>query len=88
MQTVPIPRDCTDGFVEAYFGRPEAYLDPAVRDAQSVWRFVAPHVRARIVADLGADLATGSWDARFGHLRTADTFDGSLRLVVAEPPRA
>ncbi|WP_019872859.1 class I SAM-dependent methyltransferase [Sporichthya polymorpha] len=88
VQSVPIPRDCTDGFVEAYFGRPAAYLDPAVRDAQSVWRFVAPDVTARIVADLAADLASGAWDVRFGRLRTADSFDGSLRLVVAEPPRA
>ena len=28
---VPIPADCTDGFGEAFFGRPERMLDPAVR---------------------------------------------------------
>ena len=28
---VPIPADCTDGFAGAYWRRPEAYLEPAVR---------------------------------------------------------
>jgi SAM-dependent methyltransferase len=28
---VPVPRDCVDGFLGAYWARPEAYLDPAVR---------------------------------------------------------
>src|SRR3954465_3762807 len=34
---VPIPLDCADGFIEAYYGRPEAFLDPSVRAAQSAW---------------------------------------------------
>jgi SAM-dependent methyltransferase len=32
-----------------------------------------------------ADLADGTWDRRFGHLRTQPTFDGSLVLVVGTP---
>ena len=31
VRSVPIPRDCTDGFAEAYFGRPERFLEPEVR---------------------------------------------------------
>ena len=34
---VPIPLDCVDGFIEAYYGRPEAFLDPEIRAAQSAW---------------------------------------------------
>src|ERR1700743_2428841 len=30
---VPVPLDCTDGFNEAYYGRPEALLHPAARRA-------------------------------------------------------
>jgi SAM-dependent methyltransferase len=41
---VPIPRDCTDGFAEAFFGRPEAFLDERVRRAQSAWGFSASAV--------------------------------------------
>jgi hypothetical protein len=36
-------------------------------------------------ARLRADLADGTWDARHGHLRTQPSFDGPLRLVVAQP---
>lgn len=83
IDAVPIPRDCTDGFVEAYFDRPELYLDPARRAGQSVWRFVDDAVVARFVEQLRADLADGTWDARYGRLRTAESFEGSMRLVVS-----
>jgi SAM-dependent methyltransferase len=80
---VPVPADCTDGFTEAFYGRPEAFLDPAVRAAQSAWRFVDDQVAAAAVDSLADDLASGRWDRRFGHLRTQPTFTGSLCLVVA-----
>jgi SAM-dependent methyltransferase len=79
---VPIPLDCTDGFGEAYYGRPERLLDPGARRACSAWSFVDPAVVERFVFDLTRDLASGAWDARYGHLRTQATFDGSLRLIV------
>jgi hypothetical protein len=31
IREVPIPRDCKDGFQGAFWQKPEAYLDPAVR---------------------------------------------------------
>jgi hypothetical protein len=77
---VPIPLDCSDGFIEAFYGRPEAFLDAEVRRPQSAWAFGA---HARGLERLGEDLASGAWDARHGHLRTQRFFDGSLRLVVA-----
>jgi SAM-dependent methyltransferase len=80
---VPIPLDCTDGFQEAYYGRPEALLDAGARLANSAWSFVEKDAEARFVRDLTADLSSGRWDARHGHLRSQPTFDGSLRLLVA-----
>ncbi|HEY1707347.1 MAG TPA: methyltransferase domain-containing protein [Rhizomicrobium sp.] len=80
---VPIPLDCRDGFNEAYYGRPEMLLDPNVRLACSAWSFVAPDAIAHFENDLKRDLDSGAWDARYGHLRTQPTFDGSLRLVVS-----
>jgi SAM-dependent methyltransferase len=82
---VPIPLDCTDGFLEAYYGRPEAFLDPAVRRAQSAWEFVDAGSTARALARLRDDLALGEWDRRNWPLRTRPEFDGSLRLVTAWP---
>lgn len=82
---VPIPLNCSDGFGEAYYGRPEALLDPGARKANSAWSFVTADVDARFETELGADLASGAWDARYGHLRRQPTFDGSLKLIVGQP---
>jgi SAM-dependent methyltransferase len=80
--SVPIPFDCSDGFGEAYYGRPERLLDPGARRACSAWSFVEPAVVERFVADLERDLASGAWDARHGALRTQPWFEGSLTLIV------
>ena len=82
---IAIPLDCTDGFVEAYYGRPEAFLDPEVRCCQSMWDAIGPEAEALAVTRLEEALASGEWDRRHGHLRTQPTYDGSLRLVVSEP---
>lgn len=37
---------------------------------------------------LRADLASGLWDERYGHLRDQTCFDGGLRLAVAGGPRS
>jgi SAM-dependent methyltransferase len=80
---VPIPIDCTDGFTEAFYARPERFLDPAVRRAQSAWGFVSPEVEQRAVDRLRHDLETGEWHRRYGSARELAEFDGSLRLIVA-----
>lgn len=82
---IPIPLDCTDGFSEAYYGRPEALLDPGARLANSAWSFVDDGVAERFERTLRADLDSGGWDERHGPLRTAEAFDGSLRLIVSRP---
>jgi SAM-dependent methyltransferase len=81
---VPIPLDCTDGFNEAYYGRPECLLDPRARMACSAWSFVGPSVGPRFAAHLGGDLRSGGWDAKYGHLRTLPEFEGSLKLVIGQ----
>jgi len=84
IEEVPIPIDCTDGFTEAYYARPERLTDPRVRAAQSVWKFIAPGVEARFEQHLKADLASGAWDRKYAHFRTMPVFHGALRLVVGE----
>jgi len=85
VRVVPVPLDCTDGFGEAYYGRPEALLDPGARLANSAWSFVEPEVEPRFERELRRDLGSGAWDARYGALRTQPEFDGSLRLIVGLP---
>jgi hypothetical protein len=85
VQIVPVPIDCTDGFNEAYYARPEAFLDPAVRRSQSAWSFVPELVQSRFVKILGDDLKSGAWDQKYGDWRTRPHFEGSLRLIVSQP---
>jgi len=82
VREVPIPLDCTDGFNEAYFGRPECLLDEEARLACSGWSFVPAAAVSRFVDHLRRDLADGTWDANYGHLRGKSEFRGPLRLVV------
>jgi hypothetical protein len=79
---VPIPLDCTDGFGEAYYRRPEALLDQGARPACSAWSFVDPSVTARFAVRLGDDLRTGASDARHGQPRAQTFFGGSLTLII------
>ena len=85
VETIPIPLDCIDGFFEAYYGRPEAYLDPTVRAAQSVWPRMPDGVEQRAISALGKDLANGAWDAHHGHLRAQGAYEGGLRLISSLP---
>jgi hypothetical protein len=83
VEEVPIPFDCSDGFTEAFYGRPEQFLDPEVRRAQSAWGFVDGQAIERGIERLRGDLESGAWDERHGELRTQPEFVGALRLIVA-----
>ena len=78
-----IPRDCTDGFGEAYWARPEAYLDPEVRAGMSAFTLLTPAETAPGLRRLAADLRSGAWDARHGQLRQLARLDCGHRLVIA-----
>ncbi len=84
IETVPIPHDCRDGFFHAYWRRPEAYLDPAVRDGISVFhRLDAAEVR-RGMDQLARDLADGTWARRNAALLELGQLDLGYRLLVCE----
>src|SRR6185312_16630016 len=85
VERMPTPADCTDGFFEAFWNRPEPLLDPTVRASQSIWELLEPGVEEAIFERLDADLASGKWDADHGALREMPSYDGSLRLVISEP---
>lgn len=84
IERIPTPGDCTDGFVEAFWRRPEALLDPAVRSAQSLWPLLEPGSERRIVERLASALDSGAWDAAHGYLRQQNQLEGALRLVISE----
>jgi SAM-dependent methyltransferase len=79
-----VPVSCVDGFPEAFMGRPEAYLDPAVRRNMSPFRLLPEDEVIAGVDRLRHDLASGAWDARHGSLRRASHLDTGLRIVISE----
>ena len=81
---VPVPHDCRDGFLYAYWRRPAAYLDPSVRSGSS--SFWALGDLEKGLLSLERDLATGEWERRYGHLLDLDAYDAGYRLIVATPP--
>ncbi len=82
--TLPVPRDMRDGVMGAYWCRPAAYLDPAVRANCSGLALADPAVIARGVAALEADLQGGAWERRHGDLDEVATVDVGYRLLVAD----
>ena len=85
VQAIPIPIDCVDGFTEAYYARPDVFLDPKVRQSQSGWSFVDDDTQQRIIEALHDDIESGKWDQKYGKYRKQPQFEGSLRLIVSDP---
>ncbi|WP_042384820.1 MerR family transcriptional regulator [Streptacidiphilus melanogenes] len=82
-EPVLVPWDCADGFFEAYWRRPEAYLDEHVRRAVSVWTRVGLEAEQRAVSMLRDDLSSGRWAERNRDLTALDAAELGLRLLVA-----
>ena len=83
VEPVLIPWDCADGFFEAYWRRPEAYLDDQVRRGVSVWTKVGPDAERRAVHTLRDDLVSGRWAERNRDLVDLEAAELGLRLLVA-----
>jgi SAM-dependent methyltransferase len=83
LEPVLIPWDCSDGFFEAYWRRPEAYLEEHVRRGVSVWASVGPDAEQRAVCSLRDDLASGRWAERNRELLDLDAAELGLRLLIA-----
>ena len=80
VEPIPVPHDCTDGFVGAYWRRPEAYLDAGVRGAMSTFTKLRDPEPG--LARLRADLADGTWRRRHGDLLSRADLDLGYRLVI------
>ncbi len=79
---VLVPHDCSDGFLYAYWRRPEAYLDPRIRSGSSSFWVMGAAAETGLQR-LKQDLETGEWQRRYGELLTRDAYDAGYRLVVS-----
>ena len=80
ISAVPIPHDCTDGFLCAYWRRPAAYLDPRIRSAMS--SFWAVGDISQGLKRLASDLDSGAWAQRYSDLLDLEDCDFGYRLVT------
>jgi SAM-dependent methyltransferase len=78
---VPVPHDCTDGFLYAYWRRPQAYLDPHIRSgSSSFWAIERTELG---LEKLRHDIESGDWERRYHDLLDAEAYDAGYRLVVS-----
>lgn len=77
-----VPHDCTDGFLYAFWRRPLAYLDPALRKGSSSFWALGKTLEPGLER-LRSDLAEGIWHRRYDHLLTLESYDVGYRIVVA-----
>nr|WP_223281029.1 hypothetical protein [Streptomyces sp. San01] len=84
VETVPIPHDCTDGFLAAFWRRPEAYLDPQVRAGISMLAQTRDEVLQPGLARLSEDLSCGRWHRRHADLLDREVLDVGYQLLVAD----
>jgi SAM-dependent methyltransferase len=87
VEVVPVPWDCRDGFFGAFWRRPEAYLDPAVRAGISTLAKRSEDELAEGLARLRADLDSGAWARRHADLLELDELDLGYRLLVGRGGR-
>lgn len=75
---LPIPHDCIDGFLGAYWRRPEIYLDDDARKSMSSFAKIDAQAGLKRLTD---DLASGVWRERYGGLLSLDALDVGYRLL-------
>ena len=81
---VPIPADCRDGFLGAYWKRSSAYLDPIVRESISTFSKIGD-VDSQL-ARLQSDIVSGAWEQRYLGLMGLDTLDLGYRILISHSP--
>ena len=81
---LPVPHDCSDGFLGAWWREPAAYLDARLRAAMSGFVMLPDDEEERGLARLEADVGSGAWERRHGALREREAMDLGYRVVVAD----
>ncbi|MFN0096410.1 MAG: class I SAM-dependent methyltransferase [Dehalococcoidia bacterium] len=81
---VPVPHDCLDGFLGAYWRRPEAYLDPRTRAGISAFGKLTASELEHGLRRLAEDVESGAWPRNHTELLPLDELDLGYRLIVAD----
>ena len=79
---VPIPHDCCDGFLGAYWRRPSEYLREEVRGGISSFANLSDSTALKRLAD---DLQSGRWQQLYGEVLAKEELDIGYRLLLGRP---
>jgi SAM-dependent methyltransferase len=82
VRVLPVWHDHADGFMTAFWRRPEAYLDPLRRRSCSAFALTDRRAVEAGIARLRADLRSGEWARRYRQLSARDHIDAGFRLIV------
>ncbi|MEM7455721.1 MAG: class I SAM-dependent methyltransferase [Planctomycetota bacterium] len=83
IRTVNVPRDCTDGFLAAYWRRPERYLVQSIRNSISTFSQIDDRAIQPGIEALQEDLRSGAWNRKYADLLERDELDCGYRLIIA-----
>lgn len=83
---LPIPSDCKDGLLAAYWKRPEAYLSSEVR--QSTSAFSKTKCLSEGLQKLEDDLASGVWVKNNHTILNSSSLDVGYRIISAKTRNA
>jgi SAM-dependent methyltransferase len=84
VEAVPIPHDCEDGFLAAYWRRPNAYLDERIRAGISTFYLPGAERLLDGLEQLAEDLHSGRWEHRYHDILEREELDLGYRLLVTE----
>jgi SAM-dependent methyltransferase len=82
VEVLPIPHDCSDGFLGAYWKRPHSYLDPGVRAGISTFHLPGAEALLGGLEQLARDLETGEWARRNHEILDRAELDLGYRLLL------
>lgn len=82
VETVEVPHDCSDGFMCAYWRRPETYLDAYARNAISTFARIGDVSDG--LRELERDLDSGAWNEKYGDLIDKQSIDLGYRIVARD----
>lgn len=82
VKPVLVPHDCTDGFLYAYWRRPQAYLNARIRSGSSAFWAISNAEPG--LERLKHDLQSGEWERRYAHLLALDAYDAGYRLIIVD----
>lgn len=84
IEVIPHSADTPDWNLGSFWAHPERVLDRVAREATSGFARQPQEVVDRVVSDVRRDLEDGSWERRYGYLRSLSSLDVGLRLIVAD----